>query len=106
MIMCVLLCYPVSFHILQLLLTGRPISSSCAICINISFLKVSRTSIDGDCTNSLALAILSTVDCNELSNQMNFQNVNWLDQMVGTKTSPQFSCYGHRASTVAVTGRF
>ena len=28
MIMCVLLCYPVSFHMLQLLLTGRPISSS------------------------------------------------------------------------------
>ena len=28
MIMCFLLCYPVSFHMLQLLLTGRPISSS------------------------------------------------------------------------------
>ena len=28
MIMCVLLCYPVSFRMLQLLLTGRPISSS------------------------------------------------------------------------------
>ena len=27
MIMYVLLCYPVSFHMLQLLLTGRPISS-------------------------------------------------------------------------------
>ena len=27
MIMCVLLCYSVSFHMLQLLLTGRPISS-------------------------------------------------------------------------------
>ena len=27
MIMCVLLGYPVSFHMLQLLLTGRPISS-------------------------------------------------------------------------------
>ena len=27
MIMCVLLCYPVSFHISQLLSTGRPISS-------------------------------------------------------------------------------
>ena len=27
MIMCVLLCYPVSFHMLQLLLTGCPISS-------------------------------------------------------------------------------
>ena len=27
MIMCVLLCYTVSFHMLQLLLTGRPISS-------------------------------------------------------------------------------
>ena len=25
MIMCVILCYPVSFHMLQLLLTGRPI---------------------------------------------------------------------------------
>ena len=25
--MCVLLCYPVSFHMLQLLLTGHPISS-------------------------------------------------------------------------------
>ena len=28
MIMCVLLCYPVSIHMLQLLLTGHPISSS------------------------------------------------------------------------------
>ena len=27
MMMCVLLCYPVSFHMSQLLLTGRPISS-------------------------------------------------------------------------------
>ena len=27
MIMCVLLCYPVSIHMLQLLSTGRPISS-------------------------------------------------------------------------------
>ena len=27
MIMCVLLCYPVSLHMLQLLLTGCPISS-------------------------------------------------------------------------------
>ena len=27
MIMCVLLCYPVSIHISQLLSTGRPISS-------------------------------------------------------------------------------
>ena len=27
MIMCVLLCYPVSFHMSQLLSTGRPISS-------------------------------------------------------------------------------
>ena len=40
MIMCVLLCYPVSIHMLQLLLTGRPISSSylllynlCGICV-------------------------------------------------------------------------
>ena len=29
MIMCVLLCYPVSVHMLQLLLTGRPIYSYC-----------------------------------------------------------------------------
>ena len=28
MIMCVLLCYPVSFHMLQLFLTGHPVSSS------------------------------------------------------------------------------
>ena len=27
MIMCVLLCYPLSIHMLQLLSTGRPISS-------------------------------------------------------------------------------
>ena len=32
MIMCVLLCYPVSIHMSQLLSTGRPISSSC-ICL-------------------------------------------------------------------------
>ena len=29
MIMCVLLCYPVSIHMSQLLSTGRPISSYC-----------------------------------------------------------------------------
>ena len=29
MIMCVLLCYPVSIHMLQLQATGRPISSFC-----------------------------------------------------------------------------
>ena len=29
MIMCVLLCYPVSIHMSQLLSTGRPISSNC-----------------------------------------------------------------------------
>ena len=32
MIMCVLLCYPVSFHMLQLVLTGRPISSLTLTC--------------------------------------------------------------------------
>ena len=42
MIMCVLLCYPVSIHISQLLSTGRPISS-CVECLkvapNLSFLN-------------------------------------------------------------------
>ena len=33
MIMCVLLCYPVSIHMAQLLSTGRPISSFNMICI-------------------------------------------------------------------------
>ena len=32
MIMCVLLCYPVSIHMLQLLSTGRPISSCICTC--------------------------------------------------------------------------
>ena len=32
MIMCVLLCYPVSIHMSQLLSTGRPISSFNVIC--------------------------------------------------------------------------
>ena len=45
MIMCVLLCYPVSVHMSQLLSTGRPISSYChktfykqkkLVCFNIS----------------------------------------------------------------------
>ena len=41
MIMCVLLCYPVSIHMSQLLSTGRPISSSfcsfvCFLSVNIS----------------------------------------------------------------------
>ena len=31
MIMCVLLCYPVSIHMSQLLSTGRPISSLCLL---------------------------------------------------------------------------
>ena len=31
MIMCVLLCYPVSIHVSQLLSTGRPISSLYAV---------------------------------------------------------------------------
>ena len=31
MIMCVLLCYPVSIHMSQLLSTGRPISSSLTV---------------------------------------------------------------------------
>ena len=40
MIMCVLLCYPVSIHMSQLLSTGRPISSCISyylgfICINV-----------------------------------------------------------------------
>ena len=32
MIMCVLLCYPVSIHMLQLQATGRPISSFFQLC--------------------------------------------------------------------------
>ena len=36
MIMCVLLCYPVSIHMLQLLSTGRPISSIFNRNVNIS----------------------------------------------------------------------
>ena len=34
MIMCVLLCYPVSIHMSQLLSTGRPISSCWIGCLN------------------------------------------------------------------------
>ena len=37
MIMCVLLCYPVSIHMLQLLLTGRPISSYILIIIIVNY---------------------------------------------------------------------
>ena len=51
------------------------------------FLHISRTSVDGDCTSSLALAILRTVDCKKFSskviyfsyNLLNFW-VDWLDQ--------------------------
>ena len=34
MIMCVLLCYPVSIHMSQLLSAGRPISSFVCICFD------------------------------------------------------------------------
>ena len=40
MIMCVLLCYPVSIHMSQLLSTGRPISS-CHLEINIGLSVIS-----------------------------------------------------------------
>ena len=44
MIMCVLLCYPVSIHMSQLQATGRPISSSslnyCMILSNVKFIRV------------------------------------------------------------------
>ena len=39
MIMCVLLCYPVSIHMLQLLSTGRPISSSSLHCSTINIVR-------------------------------------------------------------------
>ena len=35
MIMCVLLCYPVSIHMSQLLSTGRPISSSVFVIVSL-----------------------------------------------------------------------
>ena len=37
MIMCVLLCYPVSIHMSQLLSTGRPISSFVKCCVQLLF---------------------------------------------------------------------
>ena len=40
MIMCVLLCYPVSFHMLQLLSTGRPISSLFLLCVHVEKIPV------------------------------------------------------------------
>ena len=42
MIMCILLCYPVSFHMLQLLLTGRPISSlkTCHIMCQLNVIEI------------------------------------------------------------------
>ena len=42
MIMCVLLCYPVSIHMSQLLSTGRPISSSEYNLVMISVKTVAR----------------------------------------------------------------
>ena len=42
MIMCVLLCYPVSIHMLQLLSTGRPISSY----LNVAFISYKLTMWD------------------------------------------------------------
>ena len=44
MIMCVFLCYPVSFHMLQLLLTGCPISSFSVFCVLfVFFVQVRKT---------------------------------------------------------------
>ena len=40
MIMCVLLCYPVSIHMSQLLSTGRPISSFSEYGVNFVFFLV------------------------------------------------------------------
>ena len=48
MIMCVLLCYPVSIHMSQLLSTGRPISSFCffrRLASAVQFPVISRKSI-------------------------------------------------------------
>ena len=45
MIMCVLLYYPVSFHMLQLLLTGHPISSCCIFSFITALLLVKRVCI-------------------------------------------------------------
>ena len=42
MIMCVLLCYPVSIHMSQLLSTGRPISS-CNLFTSISNFEVEKS---------------------------------------------------------------
>ena len=41
MIMCVLLCYPVSIHMSQLLSTGRPVSSLLIKICNFVFLPIS-----------------------------------------------------------------
>ena len=49
MIMCVLLCYPLSIHMSQLLLTGRPISSFhlCLLAIFFLFLPSILGEVDG-----------------------------------------------------------
>ena len=44
MIMCVLLCYPVSIHMSQLQATGRPISSiEISNYLNVAFISYKRT---------------------------------------------------------------
>ena len=43
------------------------------------FLHISRTSVDGDCTSSLALAILRTVDCNKFSSKVIYFSNNLLN---------------------------
>ena len=42
MIMCVLLCYPVSIHMSQLLSTGRPISSLSSVDYSVTHLNLSN----------------------------------------------------------------
>ena len=73
--MCVLLCYPVSFHMLQLLSTGRPLSSVCVQAIGHSFFQIYFIF-----TSAKEVMFLPGFDCRFVSLFLNHITQNlWMD---------------------------
>ena len=65
MIMCVLLCYPVSIHMSQLLSTGRPISSCDIFIDSYSPVKKFYSFITFSSLNCLVLILNLYMQCSE-----------------------------------------
>ena len=84
MIMCFLLCYPVSFHMLQLLLTGRPVFS----------LILKQKLLLGNPTDFCDL-----MNINELSLNFDLQ-VKYCEQM--TWYCQYYSCHGWKHRTFGI----